>query len=452
MITSHPIFPALFSTAKFSALGTLPGFTESPTYEVEINGTKVPVFTTEGADFVQVWFDRPLEVVVTAKGEFGARALRPASAGIRWSAAGNQIDFTWDRPVCLMLEGPGNRELYLYGHQPLTKSDLPDRSTKGLHYVRSGERLNEGIKILKTGERLYLEPGGVLRGAVQAHNAEDITIDGAGVLDGSAYSAGLGGIRSIFLDTCTNSRVEGITMLNPSTWMLVIGGSRDVVVRNIRQIGACVSSDGVDIVGSSNILVEDCCLRNNDDCIAIKAMDRGYFVRQLPEDHPGFHANVENVLVQNCTMYNDKAGNALEIGFETRCTRMSGIVFRNIDVVAAHGEGGVFTVHNGDRTLVEDVLYEDIRVEHYYDRLIDLRVMFSRYSLDKERGQIRNIRFKKIRAVENYYNAVSLIGGFVAERPVENVHLEDFQIDGERVLDPDALQLYSRHVKGLSFS
>jgi hypothetical protein len=44
-------------------------------------------------------------------------------------------------------------------------------------------------------------------------------------------------------------------------------------------------------------------------------------------------------------------------------------------VIAAHGEGGVFTIHNGDRACISRVLYEDIRVEHFYDKLVDFRIM-----------------------------------------------------------------------------
>jgi hypothetical protein len=44
------------------------------------------------------------------------------------------------------------------------------------------------------------------------------------------------------------------------------------------------------------------------------------------------------------------------------------IRFKNIDVLCCHGHGGVFTIHNGDRAVIEDILYEDIRVEHYFDK------------------------------------------------------------------------------------
>jgi hypothetical protein len=150
-------------------------------------------------------------------------------------------------------------------------------------------------------------------------------------------------------------------------------------------------------------------------------------------------------------MYNDRAGNVMEIGYETQTERISGVTFRDIDVIGAHGEGGVFTIHNGDRARVENVRYEDIRVEHFYDKLIDFRIMPSRYSKDKTRGQVAGVHLKGIRTVEDRFNCVSLIGGYGLENQVRDVVIEDFRVGDQRVVDADELHLFLKHAVGVEF-
>jgi len=79
-------------------------------------------------------------------------------------------------------------------------------------------------------------------------------------------------------------------------------------------------------------------------------------------------------------------GQAMEIGHELRTASVRDIRFRDCDVLAVHGHGGVFGIHNADRATVSDVLYENIRVEHHYEKLVDFRIVKSRWSKDDQRG------------------------------------------------------------------
>jgi polygalacturonase len=237
-------------------------------------------------------------------------------------------------------------------------------------------------------------------------------------------------------------------MIHPSTWMVVLGACKQVTITNLHQIGEVVSSDGIDVVGSQDIEITGCFLRNNDDCVVVKSLDLS---RGQPPAKFDARRDAQDVLVQNCTFWNDRAGNAMEIGFELCTENIRRIVFRNIDVLAAHGEGAVFSIHNGDRASVSDVLWEDIRVEHFYDKLIDFRIMSSRYSQDQTRGHIRNIRFRNIQTIADIYNTPSLIGGYDSEHRIENVRFENFVMGGAKILDADAIHLFSKHADGIRF-
>jgi polygalacturonase len=157
----------------------------------------------------------------------------------------------------------------------------------------------------------------------------------------------------------------------------------------LKQIGEVVSSDGIDVVGSQDVLIEGCFLRNNDDCIAVKSTNHS---ARRHSKYSDWRRDVRGVEVRGCVFLNARAGNVMEIGFELQADSISDITFRDIDVLCGHGEGGVFTIHNGDHATVSRIVWEDIRVEHFYDKLVDFRILNSRWSGDDERGQIRDVR------------------------------------------------------------
>jgi hypothetical protein len=107
-----------------------------------------------------------------------------------------------------------------------------------------------------------------------------------------------------------------------------------------------------------------------DDCIAIKSMGR---------DEPA--ADCEDIEVEHCIFWNAAWGNALEIGFEVRSDYVRNIVFSDNDIIHVQ-MGAVFSIHNSDSATVENVLYKNIRVEDARQKLIDLGIMRSLWSLD----------------------------------------------------------------------
>jgi hypothetical protein len=145
---------------------------------------------------------------------------------------------------------------------------------------------------------------------------------------------------------------------------------------------------------------------------------------------------------------------ALDIGHELRTGSIKNIRFINCDILGVHGFGGVFGIHNADRAIVSDVLYENIRVEHHYNKLIDLKVIKSMWGKDVERGQIRNITFRNIDVALSQYNpgySVSLIGGFDSEHTVENVTFENFRVNEKVMKSADELDLYIKQASGINF-
>ena len=291
-----------------------------------------------------------------------------------------------------------------------------------------------------------------MRGCIRAINTRGVKIHGRGILDGSFYKRGRDGTRSIVIEGSEDALIEDIVMIEPSGWMIVIAASRNVTVRGVRQIGIHVATDGVDIVGSRDVLVENCFLHNNDDCVAIKAGT--YWIKEPRECTMLWNDPVENILVQGCIFANDRAGNVVEIGHELSTAHVRGVTFRDCDVLHCHGNGAVFAIHNCDAAEVSGILYENIRVEHYWEKLFDVRVMASMWGRDPVRGRIRDITFRGIRVAHSAQNAgysTSVIGGWDAEHPVEKVAFEDISFNGRPVTSLDGeLEVFTRHAHGIS--
>ncbi|MCS6992979.1 MAG: glycosyl hydrolase family 28 protein [Anaerolineales bacterium] len=425
-----------------------PSCPASTAYRLLAEGTEQFVYHTAVADFVTFGSDGAVHVEVTLPAGAGVAAVHPLRRGIATERTGDTLRFTLPGAGNYVLQPEGVNPLFLYVN-PLDLN-LP---AAGAHVRRipAGTVADAGKITLKSGETLCIEPGAVLRGALRISNAENVTICGGGILDGGwseAHHKPGPRDRLLVVEGCRNVTIRDIVLIQPESWMLVIGACRDVLIQNVREIGRIVGSDGIDVVGSRDVLIENCCIRNNDDGICIKST-RG--------DSPlgvDWRGDVENVTARGCVLWNAEAGNALEIGHELQAESVRHIRFEDIDILCVHGQGAPFSIHNGDRAVVENVVFENIRVEHHYDKLIDFRIMRSRFNHDEQRGQVRNVTLRNIEVDESIFNpgyTISVIGGWDADHTIEGVHFENFRLGGRPVLKPEDLPLYTAHSKDITF-
>ncbi len=427
-----------------------PELPRHPGAGLTINGAPIETLSTGVADFSIVALepeDFPARVEIHAP---PTTRIRPLSAGIPCTAAGGRVSFTLTRPMKLSIDpGDGSKPHYLFANPPETAP--PEPGAPGVIALSAGKTTEIPVLEMEDGQTLYLPGGSVFKGRIHVKGKSGIRICGHGIFDGGFAGGASGGKKpSILLERCTEALVEDITMIRPCGWMLVPAACRGVTVRNLKQIGEVMCSDGIDILGSSDVLVEDCFLHNNDDCIAVKAFGLG--AKNLDGVRIDARENIENVLVRRCTMANWHGGNAMEIGHELSVESVRGVTFRDIDVLHVHGLGAVFAIHNCDRATISDILYENIRIEHCYDKLIDFRITSSFYSTDAERGRIRRVELRDIHWDRSRYNrgyTVSIIRGADASHTVEDVRIANFHFNGRRIEDLDELEIAATHCHGL---
>ena len=416
---------------------------------IKAGGEPVQIYKTNVAYFACISFEGSIEVSVEAQIPIQDGVVKPQSRKIDALIRENWMVFTLTKPANLSIEMKGMLPLFFFAN-PL-ESEIASPSDPNVYYFHSGEVYEVGELRLKDNQTVYIEGGAVVRGCIRAEEAENVKICGRGILDGSCYKKGINQRRTMLFDTCRKVEIQDVILIEPSTWMVVLGNCSDVIITNLKEIGEVMSSDGIDIVGSRDVTIRGCFLRNNDDCIVLKATEA--VVREV-DPHRDWTAPVENIWVEDCVLVNDRCGNALEIGYELQTERVRNVVFKNCDILCVHGHGAAFSIHNGDRATVSNILYENIRVEHFFDKLIDFRVLNSRYNKDKERGQIRNIRFKDIYVTTNYANAghsISLMGGYNPHHTIEGVIIENFNLDDTRIENADQLDLYLKNAHGIEF-
>ena len=167
-----------------------------------------------------------------------------------------------------------------------------------------------------------------------------------------------------------------------------------------------------------------------DDSLVVKALDTG---------------DVEDVTFRDCTLWNDFA-RPMEVGVELRADRVRRVKFQDIDVLHSLTGYPLMGIHHGDRALVSDILFEDIRIEDAPGaQLFDIRITPSYWNRDRQMGCIRDVVFRKIHVLGSpglpLLLSDSRLQGYDEAHTIRNVAFEEIDICGKTPGDAVALGL-----------
>ena len=148
-----------------------------------------------------------------------------------------------------------------------------------------------------------------------------------------------------------------------------------------------------------------------------------------------------------CAAMRLATGNAIEIGYGLMCKEITNLIFRDCDIIHCEYEGnqsgGVLTIHNADRAHIHDIVYEDIRVEDAQEKFVDIKVLDSKYSLDRKRGSVENIYFRNVEILNGNF-PVSIIRGFEMHTEMSrprNIYFDNVVVLGKQVESPSDLHM-----------
>jgi hypothetical protein len=421
-------------------------------YTVEVEGQSVAVYTARVLDapfagkewdyggpysFANFDLSGPIEVRITSSRPLKNVVVRPA-AGVKTRLEGtNALVLSLPGPRKLSVEPDGKKGPLLLFANPLETAGT-SAGDAAPHVIFYGPGVHQAGRIVVTnGQTLYLAGGAVVKGGVIAEG-ENIRITGRGILDSSDYEWLKGPTPHVISIRGTNVEVSGITIRGASHWTVVPRNSRNVTIRDVKICGGRVQNDdGINPCNSQDVLITDCFIRSDDDCVAMKGLDL-----KTPNN------NVERVTVENCVLWCDRARIFL-LGHESRAAFMRDITLRNLDII--HFTMTAFLFEPGEEMRMQNVTVEDVRIHgEGQTELIRLKPVVNQYMRNKVPGHISDIQFRNITVDGQPGSCLIQLSGADDQHRVENVGLKNVRIVGKALDEKsDRLQI-GPHTKSIS--
>ena len=469
------------------------GIPESKDYQVWVNNNEVYTGIAGGRmwpySFCRFDFDEPVTIRVKALRAIKWLDVLPSILEIEHKTIDDYtFEFKLEKPedLTFFLNNDKRNVLHILTNYP--EKERPNPSDKNVLYYKGGETYEVGVLDLKDNQTLYIESGARLKGMVRMKNVKNVKIMGRGMIEGTDNKSTCSGPecdepwRMIYMENSENIRIEGITVFNSLKWTIHPYACKNLEIDNINILNWNFGSDGIDVSACQQVKITNSVLRTNDDCVVLKSLSLSpdsYYPNPRIKN-----PDVKDILVEGCTVWNMPYGNPFEIGFELRCDRVGDIIFRDCDVLMQDDRGAVFTIHNSDNAVVENVLYENIRVENAdlctSSKMFDLAILYSVWSYDKfndkdsiakyrfndswdnllpvlpgkeefhasHRGQIRNIIFKDVQIIDRGL-PYSVIQGFDKDHLVEGVVFENITVNGKKVENEKQLKLFTQFGKNI---
>jgi hypothetical protein len=423
-------------------------------YQVWVDGQRVDVYTARvldppfagkewdyGGPYSFANFDMSGHVVVKVVAQRSLRdvVIRPESSGIKPVLQDDHtLTLTLDAPHKLSIEADGKKGPLLLFANPL-ETDAPKAGDPGVVYFGPGLHKPERV-FLKTGETLYLAGGAVVKAEVRAEGSH-IRIRGRGILDGSDWEWRRGPLGNLIgIRNSSDVEVSGITLRGSSHWTLVPSHSNHVTVRNVKICGGRVQNDdGINPCNSQDVLITDCFIRTDDDCVALKGLDLN-----TPNN------NVERITVENSILWCDRARIFL-LGHESRAPFMRKVTLRNLDII--HFTMTAFLFEPGEDMRLEDVSASEIRVHGEGQReLIRLKPVVNQYMRKKVPGFVRNVVFENVSVQGKRGEYLVQVEGADDPHDVRNVRFARLMVLGSTLTRQSPSVRVGKNVHDLTFT
>ncbi len=468
-------------------------------YRIKVNGTEARLDTarvsampfnrrwpghqrsteqTELINFLSMETDEEVSFEIIPKEKFAKVEIRPKSLGIEPEITSDgRILFTLKKAAYFTVEPYGRHNALHIFADPVSDYKI-DTADSNVIYYGKGEH-HAGMIELKSNQTLFIDEGAVVYACVRANDAENIRICGRGILDNSEnteeilYEANAENnfaqvdnairLHTIQPEYCSNISIEGITIRDSLVYNIRPKACENLNIENVKIVGCWrYNSDGIDMHNCRNVLINNCFLRTYDDSICVKGFDCYYnddveksVTAEMYRGGKSYDV-FENVLVKNCTIWNDW-GKCLEIGAETRAEEIRDITFENCSII--HVTNAVLDCQNVDYGYVHDVLYKDITIE-YDDMIPEPQIQvtdLSKYqetpyvpivisvSVDyhpeysaggKRRGKNQKITFQNINILGKQKLKMAF-RGFDAEHKTSDILIKNLHMNGRPATEDD---------------
>lgn len=158
-----------------------------------------------------------------------------------------------------------------------------------------------------------------------------------------------GRVNLLHFNNCENLTIRNVQLTNAATWTCNIRDSSNITINNviINNNVHVANTDGIDLVGCRNAIVENCFIATGDDGICIKANSI---------------QDADNIIIRYCEIMS--LANCFKIGTETY-KNVSNVyvhdcLFFRVDIMG--GYAGI-AIESVDGSNLSDILIEDIRMD-----------------------------------------------------------------------------------------
>jgi polygalacturonase len=321
----------------------------------------------------------------------------------------------------------------------------------GKVYVPAGVFIT-GTFHLKSNVELYLESGAILQGSANlhdyesyskegyginyygilyTHDAENVSISGAGTIDGNNkvffdfdnakkldanstrftrqkenyrhVESGIGDgpvvpkdrpRQMVIFSDCKHVQLRDISLLNSPFWTLHFADCDDVSVTGIRLWSGILvpNADGIDVTSCSNVIIANCDIRSGDDALVFVGYDHHFEI-------PGFkglkHVS-ENITVTNCNLQSYSSG--IRIGFLDQNT-VRNIHISHCNITNSSRGIGIFLRDVGS---LENITFSDMTIEtqmhtgDWWGNGEPIHISAVRGKENVKLGTIKNVEFNNI--------------------------------------------------------
>lgn len=343
--------------------------------------------------------------------------------------------------------------LHLFAGNP--EVDIPSKTDTNVIYFEPGyheisKEDNYTIE-LKDNQTLYIAGGAYVKGFVSANGAKNVKISGRGIL---GQFSDMQRQRSITLNDCDSINISGIiTNRNRDGWSGVIINSRNIEINNYKVVSPAIwSTDGMNLVNSSNAHFNNCFFRAGDDNIAIKGMGESGIGGKNDEDPKTGRPN-ENILIENCIFWSDN-NNGVVIGQETKAAYYNNITFRNCDMLFVRDEEPIkacmaIICNNG--TQFSNITFDNIRTgpTGHLISLFFCEEIFGIPGSQQWGGGMKNLTFSNITTSGSGSKTIR-IHGWDKYKTIDSVTLKNITIKGEKLKKGSRYLDVNQYVKKLA--
>ncbi len=433
------LFAATIANAEIVTYAAPSGANLSTDYTVMVNGVRldvyqIPALKSNGGNYSMTYFDfsGSVKIEIRSQKNLANAIIRPESYNISKRMNGDTLVVSLDKPRNISIEPDvRNGPLLIFGN-PI-EQDIPSKGDPGVIYYGPGIHQPDQIKV-GDNQTLYIAGGAIIKAPVLL-TGNNATIRGRGIIDGSPWGWRKGPTHYfVNLVGARNVRVRDIIIASSFEYTLVPDNCDSVTISNVKICGSkCQNDDGIQVWNCSDVLIEDCFIRTDDDCLCLYGKNWS-----LP---------MQRATIERCVLWCDRA-DIIRVGWWPSVTGIAcdQSIMRDCDVIHSFQEGdnwgfwsyNVFGIEPSDGVLLSNMRFENIRINVDAQPFFTLTriISFSRAASypDLGNGQygiVKNIHFKDITLTGVEKKIQILIWGKDAGHYVDNISFENVMQYGQ---------------------